>query len=98
MLYEYGHDKKLLQDYNNPKSCTYAKMARDIAGMENLSMGHWREARYGDSNDLFSEQEAHSSVLLTSPSMQKYLAVVPGIRIRVRVMNNKVVWRGVFLL
>ena len=78
MLYEYCHDKKLLEDYNNPKSSTYAKMARDIAGMEDLSMGHWRDALYGDKYDMFSEQEAHSSVLLTSPSMQKYLAVMPG--------------------
>ena len=53
-------------------------MARDIAGMDDLSMGHWREAHYGSKKDLFSEQEAHSSVLLTSPAMQKYLAVVPG--------------------
>jgi hypothetical protein len=84
MLREYRHHKKLLQDYNNPRSSTYAKMARDISGMEDLSMCHWGEARYGDSNDLFSEQEAHSSVLLTSPSMQKFLAVVPGQMNRVR--------------
>jgi hypothetical protein len=85
MLVEYGHDKKLLEDYNNPRSSSYAKMARDIAGMEKLSMGHWRAARYRDKSDLFSEQEAHSSVLLTSPCKQKkYLAVVPG---EIRIMQ-----------
>eukprot|EP00603_Paraphysomonas_imperforata_P007004 CAMPEP_0114427744 /NCGR_PEP_ID=MMETSP0103-20121206/8530_1 /TAXON_ID=37642 ORGANISM="Paraphysomonas imperforata, Strain PA2" /NCGR_SAMPLE_ID=MMETSP0103 /ASSEMBLY_ACC=CAM_ASM_000201 /LENGTH=675 /DNA_ID=CAMNT_0001596863 /DNA_START=57 /DNA_END=2084 /DNA_ORIENTATION=+ len=79
LLCEYGHDKKLLEDYNNPSSSSYAKMARAIAGMEDLSMGHWRQARYGSAEDLFSEQEAHSSVLLTSPCKQKkYLAVIPG--------------------
>jgi hypothetical protein len=53
-------------------------MVRDIAGMENLQSVHWREVWYEDKKDLFSEQEAHSSVLLTSPSLHKYLAVVPG--------------------
>ena len=79
LLCDYGHDKKLLDDYDNPLSSSYSKMARDIAGMERLSMVHWREAHFPSEKDLFSEQEAHSTVLLTSPSMKMYLGIVPGV-------------------
>jgi hypothetical protein len=88
MLVEYGHENTLLEDYKNPRSSSYAKMARDIAHMERLDKGHWYAARYGSSIDMFSEQEAHSSVLITSPCKQKkYLGVFPGESLSLDVMQ-----------
>ena len=51
---------------------------KTIAGMKLLNEVHWRQAKYGNVSDIFSKQEAHSSAVLTTPSMQKILVILPG--------------------
>lgn len=78
LLLECEHGRRTLNDYDNPRSASYAKMARAIAGMEDLTMGNWCRTQYIGGDELFSEQEAHSSVLMTTPRQQKLLAIFPG--------------------